>query len=41
MIITTSHNTYHIAPRTDGTVDSLIATDHKDPPTITFGGGMK
>lgn len=37
--IATSKTSYHMNPMTDGTASSLVATDYKDPPTITIGGG--
>lgn len=40
--ITTSHNDMQTKASTNGVVDSLAATDYKDPPTLTIeGGGME
>ena len=42
--ITTSHNDMQTKASTNGVVDSLAATDYKDPPTLTIereGGSME
>lgn len=39
MIITTSHNDMHLKAVKNEITDSLAASDHKDPPTVTKWGG--